>query len=137
MKSKLIILFVLSMVQFSFAGSNLDELLKQISGNNLQIKAGSDLVKAKRTEFSIGLAPYDPFVSYDYLFGSPKGIGNQTEFSILFSFDFPTVYGKKSALTDLKSTQLNYDEQSLRQEILLEAKLNCLELIYLNRKNTG
>ncbi len=135
MNSKLVIIYLLSIIQFSFAQSNLDDILKQVSVNNLQLKAGSDLVKAKRTEFSIGLAPYDPFISYDYLFGSPKGIGNQMEFSIIFSFDFPTVYGKKSTLADLKSTQLNYDEQYLKQEILLEAKLTYIELVFMNRKN--
>jgi outer membrane protein, heavy metal efflux system len=135
MKSKLIIICLLSITSLSFAQSNIDDVLRQVSINNLQIKAGSELIKAKRTEFNIGLAPYDPFVNFDYLFGSPKGIGNQTEFSLIFSFDFPTVYGKRSTLTDLKSTQLNYDEHSLRQEILLETKLTLIELVYLNRKN--
>jgi outer membrane protein, heavy metal efflux system len=135
MKNKIVILCLLSIASLSFAQSNIDDILRQVSVNNLQIKAGSDLVKAKRSEFSIGLAPYDPFVNFDYLFGSPKGIGNQTEFSVIFSFDFPSVYGKRSKLSDMKSTQLNYDEHSLRQEILLETKLTLIELVYLNRKN--
>jgi len=137
MNSKLILLGLLSIISLSFSQSNIniDDILRQVSVNNLQIKAGSELIKAKRTEFNIGLAPYDPVINFDYLFGSPKGTGNQTEFSLIFSFDFPTVYGKRSRLADLMSTQLNYDEQSLRQEILLETKLNLIELVYLNRKN--
>lgn len=135
MNSKLIILLLIFFTQYNFSQSSLENILGQISVNNMQIKAGIELIKTKRTEFNIGLAPYDPFVSYDYLFGSPKGIGNQTEFSLVFSFDFPTVYGKKSTLADLKSTQLNYDELSLKQGILLEAKLTLIELIYLNRKD--
>lgn len=136
MKNKIVILCLLSIASLSFAQSSIDEILRQVSVNNLQIKAGSDLIKAKRSEFNIGLAPYDPFVNFDYLFGNPKGTGNQTEFSLIFSFDFPTVYGKRSRLADLMTTQLNYDELSLKQEILLETKLTLIELIYLNRKNT-
>ncbi len=135
MKTKLIILLLLSLIRFSFGQSKIDEILKDISVNNIQIKAGTELVKAKRSEFNIGLAPYDPFINFDYLFGSPEGVGNQTEFSIVFSFDFPTVYGKKSTLADMRSTQLNYDEHSLKQLVLLEAKLALIELVYLNKKN--
>ncbi len=135
MKIKLIALFLLSIFQSGFAQSRIDEILKEISINNLQLKAGSEFVKAKRSEFNIGLAPYDPFFNFDYLFGSPKGVGNQTEFSIIFSFDFPTVYGKRSILADMKSAQLNYDEHSLKQLVLLEAKLTLIELVYLNKKD--
>lgn len=135
MKIKLIILFLLSLIQSVIAQSRIEEILKEISVNNLQIKAGSELVKVKRSEFNIGLAPNDPFFNFDYLFGSPKKFGNQTEFSVIFSFDFPTVYGKKSNLADMRSTQLNYDEHSLKQLVLLEAKLTLIDLVYLNKKN--
>ena len=35
----------------------------------------------------------------------------------------------------MRSTQLNYDEHSLKQLVLLEAKLILIELVYLNKKN--
>ena len=134
-KSLIVILLFTAAPLPNFAQSKLDNILRQISGNNLQIKAGSELASAKRTGFNIGLAPYDPFISYEYLFGSPQDVGNETEFAINFTFDFPTVYGKKNTLSDLKSAQINYDEQILKQEILLEAKLTCIELTYLNKKD--
>lgn len=115
--------------------NSIDNVLREISANNIQIKAGSDLINAKKMEFNIGLAPYDPEVSYDYLFGSPKEIGNQTEIILNFSFDFPTIYGKRSTLAALKTTQANYDLQAIRQNILLEAKTICIELIYLSKRN--
>jgi len=53
---------------------------------------------------------------------------------INFTFDFPTIYGKKSFLSDLKSENIIYESTILKQKILLEAKLICIELIYLDKR---
>ncbi|HEX2787536.1 MAG TPA: TolC family protein [Ignavibacteria bacterium] len=127
--------FILFTNQYLSAQSNIDNVLREIASNSKEIKASSDLVNARKMEFNTGLAPYNPEVSYDYLFGSPKGIGNQTEFTLNFSFDFPTIYGKRSTLADIRTAQVNYDLQSVKQDVLLEAKLTCIELVYLNRRN--
>lgn len=132
---KYYIIIALFVSQFLYSQSNIEAVLKQVSVNNTQLKAGNKLLSAKRSEFNIGLAPYDPFVSFDHLWGTPKEIGNQREFSLTFSFDFPTVYGKKSRLAEMKSNQLNYEAVSLRQSILLEAKETLVELTYLNRRH--
>lgn len=118
-----------------YSQNDINRILEQISVNNKLIQAGNELIAARKSEFNNGLAPYDPFVSYSHLFGSPVEAGNQKEFSLLFTFDFPSVYGKRSDLAELKTSQLLYEKILLRQDILLNAKISLLELTALNRKN--
>lgn len=115
--------------------TEIDRILAQISVNNILILSSNDLINAKKMEFNTGLAPYDPFISYSHLFGTPKEAGNEKEFSIMFSFDFPSVYSTRSSLADLKKEQLLFEKTYIRQTVLLEAKISMLELIALNRKN--
>lgn len=135
LKVKTLIPVLFFLTGLIYSQTNIERILGQISVNNKLIKAGSELINAKKMEFNTGLAPYDPFISYSHLFGSPKEAGNQKEFSLIFSFDFPTVYGKKSSLAELRSNQILYDKILLRQNILLEAKISLLELTACNRKS--
>lgn len=112
------------------AQNTIDDVLDRISENNLRIKSTEEMVRFRSSEYQVGLAPYDPFISYNHLFGNPGSIGDEKEFSVDFTFDFPTVYSKRSDLADLRSSHLVYDELMIKQDILLEAKLVCIELIY-------
>src|SRR5690606_19279545 len=80
-----------------------------------------------------GLTLYNPQVDFDYLNGSPAGAGNQADFAVTQSFDFPTAYRKKKQLADEQMEQANFQLMSTRQDILLEAKLLCFELVYRNK----
>ena len=138
MKFKYIIAFFFTIVFYLplNAQNTIDDVLNRISENNLKIKSTKEMVRYRSSEYNVGLAPYDPFVSYNHLFGSPGSIGEEKEFAIDFTFDFPTVYSKKSDLADLRSSHLIYDELMLKQDILLEAKLICVELIYYYKRKS-
>ncbi|HRE40100.1 MAG TPA: TolC family protein [Ignavibacteria bacterium] len=132
----IIIIFFLALLSdnYLYPQDGINKVLKGIESNNKLIKSATDYVNAKKMEFRTGLTPYDPEISFDYLFGTPKELGNQSEFMINFTFDFPTIYGKKSFLSDLKSENIIYESTILKQKILLEAKLICIELIYLDKR---
>jgi len=117
-----------------FSQSNIENVLAEISRNNKSLIANSQLLESKKLESKIGLSLSNPFAEVTNLFGPSRNIGNQTEFKLIQSFDFPTAYSKRNKLSDLKIQQTNFERQIIRQEILLEAKLICLELIYLNKK---
>lgn len=134
-KVKTMIPVLIFLTGLIYSQTEIDRILGQIAVNNKLITAGNELMNAKKMEFNTGLAPYDPFISYSQLFGSPKDAGNQIEFSIIFSFDFPSVYSTRSSLSDLKTQQLVFEKIYLKQSILLDAKITMLELIALNRKN--
>lgn len=116
------------------AQNSLDSVVKQVERNNKSIQSNIKYWQAKQAEFRTGLTPYDPQVEYDYLFGSPAGAGNQKDFSVTQRLDFPTVYKRKKELSGQQIAQTNLQQQIYRQEILLEAKLLALHVIYLNKK---
>jgi cobalt-zinc-cadmium efflux system outer membrane protein len=127
-----LVLFALNTEAYS--QSSIDKVLNEISVNNKFIVADSKLAESKKLEFKVGQSLYNPFVEITNLFGPTKDIGNQTEFKLIQSFDFPTSYSKRSTLSDLKAQQTDFEKQMYRQDILLDAKLICIELVSLNKK---
>lgn len=117
------------------AQSGVDKALKEVEANNKSIQSNSKYWGARRAAFKTGLTPYDPQVEYDYLFGSPVGAGNQRDFSITQRMDFPTTYKRRKELSGQQLIQTEFQQQVYRQDVLLEAKLLTLQIIYLNRKS--
>lgn len=123
-----------SFIQPVIAQSDVDSVVKQVERNNKSIQSNKKYWDAKRTEYKTGLTPYDPQVEYDYMWGSPVGAGNQRDFSITQRLDFPTAYKRKKELSGQQTAQTLLQQQVYRQDILLEAKLLTLQVIYLNKK---
>lgn len=118
----------------AIAQNNVDSVVRQVERNNKSIQSNKKYWQAKQAEYKTGLTPYDPQVEYDYLFGSPVGAGNQKDFSITQRLDFPSVYKRKKELSGQLIAQTTLQQQVYRQDILLEAKLLALQIIYLNKK---
>ncbi|MBL8008045.1 MAG: TolC family protein [Ignavibacteria bacterium] len=139
MKSKTAILiasiFVCLIINFNaFSQSNVESVIKEISGNNKSLIANAQLLQSKKLESKVGISLYNPFIEITNLFGASDNKGDQTEFKVIQAFDFPTSYSKRNKLSDLKMQQTNFEREIFRQNVLLEAKLICMELIYLNKK---
>jgi outer membrane protein, heavy metal efflux system len=118
-----------------FAQNDADRVLKEVETNNRSIQANKKYWEARRAEFKTGLTPYDPQVEYDYLFGSPAGAGNQKDFSVTQRLDFPTAYKRKRELSNTQIAQTDLQQRVHRQDVLLQAKLVTLQIIYLNKKS--
>ncbi len=116
--------------------TSIDSVLANIARNNKTIIANTKYWEAKTLEYQTGLTPYNPKVDYDYLIGTPSNAGNQTDFAITQSFDFPTVYARKKQLSNEQIKQAEFQLNANRQEVLLEAKIICIELIYRNKFNS-
>jgi outer membrane protein, heavy metal efflux system len=116
--------------------NNIENILISVAKNNKTLLSTTQLLNALKREFKSGLTPGDPKVEYDYLPGSPAGAGVQQNFDVTQSFDFPTAYLSKRAMANEQIAKSELEFQLLRQEILLEAKMNCLSLIYLNKKQS-
>lgn len=134
MKKVFYIVLPMFILAVNVNGQNtIDSVLANIEKNNKNIFANTKYWEARKLEFQTGLTPYNPKVDYSYLFGSPATAGNQTEFKITQSFDFPTVYGKKKQRSNEQIKQAEFHLAANRQDVLLEAKLICIELIYRNK----
>jgi outer membrane protein TolC len=136
MKKVLIYIITCTLVASAYTQYNMDSLLLQIGKNNAALNTNRSYWAAQKEQYLTGLTPYDPQVEYDYLFGSPVGAGNQKDFVITQRLDFPTVYNRKSRLAREQRNKADYQHAAYRQDVLLEAKLTGLELVYYNKKRS-
>jgi outer membrane protein, heavy metal efflux system len=111
-----------------------DTLLSGIAVNNRTLRAEQERVSAASIQYKIGNTLPDPTVEYDFLRGFPSTAGNQNDLSVTQSLDFPTSYKRRKEVTRSLTSQVNYEQQVMRQQILLNAKLTAIEIIYLNRR---
>lgn len=116
-----------------YSQSNIDKILVEIAKNNKTIQANTQYWSAQKVQHRTGNSLYNPTVEYDYLKGSPANAGNQTDFTITQSFDFPSVYGKKNTLANQLDIQADLHLKAANQALLLEAKKICIELVYRNK----
>ncbi len=121
----------------SSAQSTMDNVLSQIATNSKTWKAEQQRIVAAQKELYTGISLYDPKVEYDYLQGFPESAGIQQEFNVYQPFDFPSSYVYRKKVANLKSSQTTYESELIRKNILLEAKLVAIELVYLNKRRFG
>lgn len=133
MKNVLLYILCLLMAATASSQSGVDTVLGAVAQNNKALQANKKYWEARKQEFRTGLTPYDPLVEYDYLLGSPADAGNQRDFAVTQRLDFPTTYNRKRALSREQVAQADLQHDVARQEVLLQAKLTVLELIYLNK----
>ncbi len=135
MKNKIIIIKFLALAFCinAKAQSNIENVLAQISKNNKTIQATTQYYEAQNLQYKTGNTPANPTVEYDFLSGSPATAGNQHDFTVAQQFDFPTAYIKKSQLAKTQTAQTEFQLTASRQDVLLEAKKHCIELVYQNK----
>lgn len=130
-----IIIATLASAVFSVNGQNsIDAVLRSVEANNKELQANSQLTVSKKLEAKLDNNLPDPSVSYVHKYGNREGMGIQGELVASQSFDFPSVYVQKNKLA--KSKAASYDNQGaeFRQQILLQAKVLCLDLVLLNQQ---
>lgn len=130
---RFIILFHLLLPCIHGLSQSVSNVLQEIEKNNKSLQAEKQYWEAEKLFYRTGLNPENPKAEYDYMIGSPEGAGNQTDMSITQAIDFPTAYAKRRNVSKEQVHQAEYKFQVTRQEILLEAKLICLELIHRNK----
>jgi outer membrane protein TolC len=129
---QIIFLFLL-FSPYAQAQSSISSILSTIEKNNKTLQFNGKYWEAKKLEYQIGLTPSNPKINYDYLIGTPSNAGNQIEFSVNQTLDFPTTYVQKKQLSDEQIKQIEFQITAVRQEVLLKSKLICIELIYRNK----
>ena len=124
---------VVACVFLANAQSNIETVLASIEKNNKSLSVSRQFWEAKKLEYKTGLTLPNPTVQGQYLFGSPSAAGDQTDFFAVQPFDFPTTYKKRRQLAEVQGAVSTSAIAAKRQDLLLEAKLVCLELVYRNK----
>lgn len=135
MKNKMIIikLFVLASCVNAKAQSSIETVLADIAKNNKTILANTQFWETQKLQYKTGITPDNPHIGYDYLAGTPVGAGTQHDFTVTQAFDFPTAYIKKNQLAKQQTAQVEFQLTSQRQNVLLDAKKICIQLVYRNK----
>ena len=92
MKKILFVLFSLNFLLPARAQNAIEKILQEVETNNTTLQALQKEIEAKKLGNKTGIWLPDPEVTYGHLWGTPREIGNQNDFGITQSFDFPTVY---------------------------------------------
>lgn len=129
------IIILLSLLTLSARSQNgISRVLQSVEQNNIELKANNQLTVAQKLDARTGNSLPDPSVQYEYMFGSPEEIGKTGELTVSQSFDFPTVYANKAKIAQLKSTSYDKQNAQFRQQLLLQVKELCLDLVSLNQQ---
>ena len=113
---------------------NIDHVLQSIEQNNKELQSAMQLTKAQKMENRTANNLSDPTVSYSSFYKNGAGPGHGTEFVASQGFDFPTQYITRNRQADLANEALDKQQQAVRRDILLKAKILCLDLIMLNQE---
>lgn len=115
------------------AQQSLDLVLESIARNNPSLIAARQYWEAQSLQYKTGLTLPNPTVQAQYLLGSPAVAGDQVDFFAVQGFDYPTTYRKRRELADLQGQQSVASLSGQRIDVLLEAQLLGLEIIYQSK----
>ncbi|EJX03079.1 outer membrane efflux protein, partial [gut metagenome] len=116
--------------------TSIDDVLRSVEANNKDLQANVQLVQSQKLEARTDNNLPDPSVAYSHFWGNKEGMGFMGEFVASQGFDFPTLYAKRSKLMKAKSAGFDRQAMVLRQEVLLQAKNICLDLVLLNQQKS-
>ncbi len=134
MKRFILTIALVSSAMASGAQTSIEEVLRSVEANNKELQANRQMVTAQKLEAKLDNNLPDPSVSYTHQYGNKEGMGIQGELVASQSFDFPTVYVQKNKLSKAKGEGFDRQSAEIRQQILLQAKEVCLDLVLLNQQ---
>ena len=112
--------------------NQLSQVLDSIEANNATLIALRHEAEARKLENHTGITLTDPEVALKRMWDGAEQTGNMMEFSISQSVDLSTALGKRKAVARQKDRLVDEEYRSLRIDVLLEAKLVCIDLVYYN-----
>jgi len=108
--------------------TSMNGILEQISQNNRQLKAYQSYMASQNLGNKSENNLQDPEVSAFYLPFGEHQTGDYSEYQVSQQFEFPTVYGARSKRIEKQKELLELEYETLRQEVILNAKKQLLEL---------
>ena len=132
MKHIIIIISIISITYNLHSQNSIENVLAEIEINNTMLSALRRTVEAQKLGNKTGNYLQNPEVEFHYLWSNPNTLGNRTDISIKQSFDFPSAYAYGKQISDIKNKQADLEYKKQVRELLLNARIVCLELIYQN-----
>lgn len=121
-----------SMTFASGAQNYAEVVLASVEKNNPELLALRKRTESEKYGFKAERMVEGPEVGFDYLWGSPADIGTRKDISVTQSIDIATISGTKGKIAKSESELSDMQFNVRRQEILLQAKLLYINIIYCN-----
>lgn len=116
------------------AQNSIDQVLKSIETNNKSLQANTKMTDAQKLEAQTGKFLANPSVEWEQMWGNRNNPGSEYTLTVKQSLDFPTTYLNKNKLANLKANTIGFQSAAYRQQLLLNAKQTCIEIIYLRKQ---
>lgn len=116
----------------SGAQNSAEVVLASVEKNNPELQALRKRTESEKYGFKAERMVEAPEVGFDYLWGSPADIGTRKDISVTQSIDIATISGTKGKIAKSESELSDMQFNVRRQEILLQAKLLYINIIYCN-----
>lgn len=139
MKRIIIISSIISSALLTLTGevqaqNGIEQVLKNIESNNKELQANAQLIASQKLEAKTDNNLPDPTLSYAHLWGSKDKSETIGELVVSQSFDFPSLYVTRNKLNRLKAGTYDSQASIFRQDMLLQAKEICLDIIMLRQQ---
>ena len=118
------------------AQNSIDQVLKSIETNNKSLQTNTKMTDAQKLEAQTGKFLANPSVEWEQMWGNRNNPGSEYTLTVKQSLDFPTTYSNKNKLANLKANTIGFQSAAYRQQLLLNAKQTCIEIIYLRKQKS-
>lgn len=129
---KFLIISVILLVCGAVSAQDFSAVLQQIEQNNTSLKALREQVDADKMASRTSLAPADPEVEVNYLWGNAVAEGNRFDLNAMQQFDFPTAYYYRKKIAEGRCSEAEWQYAIGRRQLLSEAESYCVEWVYRN-----
>lgn len=133
MKKSILTLFILAAAILPSTAQTLDHILSSIESNNNELKALRKDHEAADADRRADNRPGGPSVEYSPFWQKNVSGLSSSELIVSQEFDFPTLYASRSKTAEAEAEALDLRYLEARRELLLVAKLGCIELVKLRR----
>ena len=116
------------------AQGRIDDVLKSVEANNKSLAANRKLTETQRLEARSGNYLANPSVGLEKTWAEGSDPESSYSLTVSQSLDFPTAYSRKNRLAELKTTAYGYQFAAFRQQLLLAAQRQCIDIIYLRKQ---
>lgn len=118
----------------SAKAQDINAVLKSVEQNNMELKALLKGNEAADIENKSQNTLEDLSIEYSPFFQSETSGIASSELVITQGFDFPTLYGARKKAGQLQRNVLDMQYQTVRRDILVNAKKLCLDIINYNKQ---
>lgn len=116
------------------AQNNIDAILRNIETNNPILQANIHNAASQKLENQTNNNLANPTLSYSHLWDSDDKSITVGELVISQGFDFPSLYATRGEMNRMRGNALDAQVDDLRQQVLLQAKELCLDIIWLYKE---